>query len=118
MKLDYTIESPEERRDLVAKILEEGPPPSNAYLEILANYIISAVERKERVTQEENRRTTIARNETSFEGLAAQFESGEDGVYQLAETNRYAILHPAPKITKKDLEEIPELRKQKETISY
>ena len=41
-KLDYTIESPEERTKYVQKIIDETPPEqlTNRYLEILANYII------------------------------------------------------------------------------
>lgn len=118
LKLDYTIDSPEERRDLVSRILEENPNPNKYYLEILANYIITAVEKKERQTLAENRLATIRKNETSFEGLAAQFENGEDGIYNLAESNRHAILHPTPKITKKDLEDIPELRETQKSIAF
>lgn len=48
LKLDYTIESPEERRELVAKILEENPHPNEKYLEILADYLILCMEKQEK----------------------------------------------------------------------
>ena len=48
LKLDYTIESPEERKELVEKILKETPNPSPAYLEILSNYIVFCMEKQEK----------------------------------------------------------------------
>ena len=44
LKLDYTIEDPEERKQLVEKILEETPNPSEAYLESLADYLVLCME--------------------------------------------------------------------------
>ena len=45
LKLDYTIQSPEERNELVKKIVDSLPPQrlTNRYLEILADYIIFAM---------------------------------------------------------------------------
>ena len=45
LKLDYTIDSPQERTELVKKIVDSLPPQklTNKYLEILANYIIFAI---------------------------------------------------------------------------
>lgn len=74
IKLDYTLETPEERNELVKKILEENPNPSEAYLEILANYLILCMEkqeRKERKILTDNRMTTVNKRETSFEGLVS-----------------------------------------------
>ena len=68
-KLDYTLESPEERLALVNKILEETPDPSPAYLEILGDYLVLCMEkqeRKERKILTENRLTTVNKRETSF----------------------------------------------------
>lgn len=112
IKLDYTINSPEERKALVEKILEENPNPSPAYLEILADYLVLCMEkqeRKERKMLTENRMATINKRETSFEGLVSQFENGEDGIYNLITENKNQIFQPKISITKKDLEDIPEL---------
>ena len=74
IKLDYTIESPEERKALVEKILEETPDITPAYLEVLADYLVLCMEKqekKEKTILTENRMTTVNKRECSFEGLAA-----------------------------------------------
>ena len=48
MKLNYTLETVEERLEVVQKILEENPNPSEKYLEILSDYLVIPIEKKER----------------------------------------------------------------------
>ncbi len=114
IKLDYTLETIEERLALVNKILEENPDPGERYLEILGDYLILLMaklekkEGKERTIMTENRMVTINRRETSLEGLVAQFENGEDGIYNLINNDKNQIFRPKITITKKDLEEIPD----------
>ena len=94
IKLDYSIESPEERNELVKKILEDNPEPNEKYLEVLADYLILCMEkqeRKERKILTDNRMTTVNKRETSFEGLISQFENGEDGIYNLITENKNII---------------------------
>ena len=94
IKLDYTIESPEERNELVKKIIEENPNLNERYLETLADYLILCMEkqeRKERKILTENRLTTVNKRETSFEGLVSQFENGEDGIYNLITNDKNTI---------------------------
>jgi hypothetical protein len=90
------------------------------YLEILADYLILAIEkqqRKERTLLTENRMATIRKRETSLEGLMAQFENGEDGFYNLiAESDKNALFKPKISITKQDIEDIPELVQVREAI--
>lgn len=120
MKLDYSIQSPEERKQYVEKILEENPEPSPYYLEILADYLALCMEkqeRKERNLLTENRLYTVNKRETSFEGLAAQFENGEDGMYGLITEDKNQIFRPKIKITAEDLEEIPFLKQLDEAIA-
>ena len=64
----------------------------------------------------ENRMTTVNKRETSFEGLVAQLENGEDGIYNLITNNKQIIFQPKVTITKKDLAEIPPLRELRQTI--
>ena len=45
MKLDYSLQTPEERKELVEKILEENPNPTAAYQEILADYLVLPMEK-------------------------------------------------------------------------
>ena len=73
-------------------------------------------EKKQRKILTENRLTTVNKRETSFEGLVSQLENGEDGIYNLITENKNTIFQPKVTITKKDLEEIPELRQLRETI--
>ena len=113
IKLDYTLETPEERVALVNKILEENPEPNEKYLEILADYLILCMEKqekKERKILTENRMMTVNKRETSFEGLVSQLENGEDGIYNLINDNKNQIFQPKVTITKKDLEDIQPLR--------
>ena len=94
IKLDYSIDSPEERNKLVQQILDENPEPNEKYLEVLADYLILCMEkqeRKERKILTENRMTTVNKRETSFEGLVSQFENGEDGIYNLITENKNII---------------------------
>ena len=74
-------------------------------------------ERKNRKILTENRMSTVNKRETSFEGLVSQFESGEDGIYNLINENKNQIFQPRIKITKKDLEEIQPLAQLKEAIN-
>lgn len=120
IKLDYTIESPEERNELVKQILAENPDPNPAYLEILADYLVLCMEKQEKKEKKiltENRMTTVNKRETSFEGLVSTLENGEDGIYNLINESKTTIFQPKVTITKKDLEEIPFLKQLREAIN-
>ena len=122
MKLDYTLDTPEERKAYVEQLLEENPDLPTYYLEYLADYILLAIdkqERKQRKILTENRLSTINKRETSYEGLALSLENGEDGIYNLTCENKNALLQPKISITQKDLAEIPylaQLRKEIEAL--
>ena len=122
IKLDYTLNTPEERRELVEKILAETPDVSPRYLEILADYLILCMEKQEKKDKKiltENRLSTINKRETSYEGLVSQFENGEDGIYDLiSENNKNTIFKPKISITEDDIKDIPELKQGKEAIQY
>ena len=94
IKLDYTLDKPEDRNELVKKILEENPNPGEKYLEIMADYLILCMEKQERRERKiltDNRMTTVNKRETSFEGLVSQFENGEDGIYNLINEDKNVI---------------------------
>ena len=120
IKLDYSLNSPQERLALVEKILEENPNPNSAYLEILADYLIFCMEKEEKKEKKiltENRLSTVNKRETSYEGLVSQFENGEDGVYNITNNDKYVIFQPKISITKKDRAEIPELEQTDSAIA-
>ena len=119
VKLDYTLESPEERKELVEKILAEVENPSEAYLETLANYLVLCMEKqekKERKLLTDNRMATVNKRETSYEGLVSQLENGEDGIYNMITNNKNTIFQPKVMITKQDVEEIPGMKQLREAI--
>ena len=94
IKLDYSLQTPEERNALVEQILEENPDVSDAYLEVLADYLVLCMEKqekKERKLLTDNRMATVTKRETSFEGLVSQLENGEDGIYNLVTNDKNVI---------------------------
>lgn len=122
-KLDYSIESPEQRTEIVRQYCEECEaagiviPPD--YLEKLADYIIFAREKQERKARQlltPNRMVTVNKRETSFEGLIEAFEGGEDHVYSLVNEDKNTLFTPKISITQKDIEEIPFLKQVREAI--
>lgn len=120
IKLDYTLQTPEERNELVKEILKETPEPNEKYLEILADYLVLCMEKQEKKQKQiltENRMTTVNKRETSYEGLVSQLENGEDGIYNLINESKTTIFQPKVTITKKDLEDIPSLRQLREAIN-
>ena len=122
IKLDYSLQTPEERNALVQKILDESPSVNEKYLEILTNYLLSCPQNKQAIKEKyiltENRMATINKRETSFEGLASQFENGEDGIYDLITDNKNQLFKPKIQITDEDLKDIPELKEGLKAIEY
>lgn len=121
IKLDYTLESPEDRKALVEQILaEEQESITPAYLEKLADYLILCMEKQERKEKKiltDNRMATVNKRECSFEGLAASFENGEDGVYNLmSDNNKNCLFKPKISITEHDIETVPGLKQLREAI--
>lgn len=120
MKLDYTIESPEERKKIVEQIIADNPNLSPSYLEILADYLVLCMEKQEKKQRKiltDNRLVTVNKRERSYEGLASQMESGEDGIYSLINDSKTIIFQPKISITQRDLDTMPELRQLRETIN-
>jgi hypothetical protein len=94
IKLDYSLQTPEERNELVQKILEENPDPSEKYLEVLTDYLVLCMEKQEKKEKEiltDNRLATVNKRETSYEGLVSQLENGEDGIYNLINESKQTI---------------------------
>ena len=120
-RMDYSIESPEERNELVKKIIDETPPEklTPKYLEILTNYIMFAMdkqERKEKKILTDNHMVTVNKRETSYEGLVSKLENGEDGIYNMITNDKNIIFTPKVSITPEDIEEIPGLKELRQAI--
>lgn len=124
IKLDYSLNSPIERTELVRKICENADPETLTprYLEILSDYIIFEVDREERKKQKDilskNRLITINTHETSYQGLVSKLENGEDGMFNMTAEyeSKNVILKPKILITPKDIEKYPELKEKKVAI--
>lgn len=123
-KLDYSIDSPQQRVEIVKQYCAETPSEEldSRTLEAFSNYIILAAEKEERrlgkiKALSANKQVTINKRETSLEGLAASFECGADAVYALITNDKNVIFSPKKEITTKDLAEIPELVQLRKAIS-
>ena len=121
LKLDYKLESPVERTELVRKIVEQTPPEqlTNRYLEILSDYIIFAMDKQERKNKKiltDNRMVTVNKRELSFQGLVGKLENGEDGIYNMIANDKNIIFTPKISITPQDIAEIPELKQLRDAI--
>ena len=96
IKMDFSLETPEERNKKVEEIIANTPPErlTPKYLEKLADYIIFAMdkqERKEKKILTDNRMVTVNKRETSFEGLVGKLENGEDGIYNMIANDKNII---------------------------
>ena len=121
IKMDFSLETPEERNALVQKIIKETPPEklTNKYLEKLADYIVFAMDKQERKNKKiltDNRMVTVNKRETSFEGLAGKLENGEDGIYNMIANDKNIIFAHKVSITEKDIAEIPGLKELRDEI--
>lgn len=120
-KLDYSLQTPEERNEFVKKIIDETPPEqlTNKYLEILSDYIIFAMDKEERKQKKiltDNRMVTVNKRETSFQGLSDRLENGEDGIYNMIANDKNIIFTPKISITQEDIDTIPALKDLREAI--
>ena len=71
IKMDYSLETPEERNEKVKEIIANTPPErlTTTYLEKLTDYIIFAMDKKEKKEKKiitDNRMVTVNKRETSF----------------------------------------------------
>lgn len=121
LKLDPTIQDPQERNKIVTQIIESTPSEklTPGYLKILTQYLVYPLEKEERKQKKiltENRMTTVNKRETSFEGLVEKFQNGEDGIYNMITNDKNIIFTPKYNITPQDIKEIPGLQQLVESI--
>ena len=118
--LDYTITDIQERNKKVHEIINNvaSEKLTPYYLEQLTKYLTETPEnKKERKVLTDNRMVTINKRETSYEGLVAKLENGEDGIYNfITDGDKNILLVPKIQITENDIETIPGLRELREEI--
>ena len=122
-KLDYTLKTAAERTNFVDNLLPKltyDQLHSEKYIEILANYIVSAMtpeEKKNKLILTDNRMITINKRETSMQQITDSLENGEDGLWHITlDNDKNVLLTHKKEITKQDLEEIKALRDLKEAM--
>lgn len=120
-QLDYTIKDPEERNKIVHHIVDTVPPEKLTpyYLEKLTRYLVEDQKsKKEKTILTDNRMVTINKRETSFQGLVAKLENGEDGIYNfISQGDKNILLVPKIGITEEDIQTIPGLKQLREAIT-
>lgn len=120
-QLDYTIKDPEQRNKIVHQIVNTIPPEklTSYYLEKLTRYLVEDQKsKKEKTILTDNRMVTINRRETSFQGLVAKLENGEDGIYNfISQGDKNILLVPKISITEDDIKNIPGLKELREAIA-
>ena len=119
-RLDYTITDPQERNQKVHEIVNRVSPEKLTpyYLEQLTKYLTETPEnKKEKKVLTDNRMVTINKRETSYEGLVAKLENGEDGIYNfMTGGDKNILLVPKIQITEDDIATIPGLKELREEI--
>lgn len=120
--LDYTISDPQQRNKRVHEIVNNTPPEklTRYYLQELTRYLIETPKnknKKEKKYLTSNRMVTINKRETSYEGLVAKLENGEDGIYNfMTGGDKNILLVPKIRITNEDIENVPGLRELRQEI--
>ena len=125
IKMDWSLPTPEERRDKVQEIIDNTPPErlTPYYLGKMADYILYAVDQQEKKKGQknniltDNRMVTVNKREISFEGLTEKLEGGESAVHNIIANDKNIIFAPKKTITKRDLDAIPYLREMRRGIS-
>ena len=122
-KLDYSLKTADERREFIVKLipqLSSEQLKNKKYIEILTDYIISAMtpeEKKSKTILTDNRMITVNKRETSFQNLVDKFENGEDGLWNfMLDNDKSVLLTHKKEITEQDLKEIDSLKDLKEGI--
>ena len=122
-KLDYSLKTAKERTDFVDNLLPnltEEQLTSERYMEILSDYIVSAMtpeEKKEKLILTENRMVTVNKRKTYMQRIVESLENGEDGLWRMSiDNDKNVLLTHKKEISEKDLDEIKALRDLKEAI--
>ncbi len=123
IKMDFSLETAEERKKKVEEIIANTPPErlTPTYLEKLSDYIVFAMDKEEKkqkkILTKNHLTATINKREISFEGLIGKLENGEDGIYNLITNDKNIIFNHKMGITQEDLDTIPGLRELQEEIA-
>lgn len=124
VKLDYSIKSLEERKALVQDIVDGDELLNQKQIGYLADYLLFTADSKQTGREKKkshpiitkNREVTIAKRQTSLEDTVASLSNGEDGLYSMIVDDRNLLLDNRTPITQEDIDNIPGIRQNLETI--
>lgn len=124
MKLDYSLSTVEERKNLVDSIIESGEYLSNQQLGYMADYLLFVADGKKTVAEKheaypivtKNRDVTVNKRQTSLEDTVSRLQNGEDGLYSMIVNDKDLIMDIKDPITEEDMESIPGMRENMNVI--
>lgn len=126
IQLDYTLDTVEERKELVEKILAQpGGQFTSSYLEILADYLIfikgkkirgNTTRKKDKSIITPNRKKTMNKREISFDGYVSNPNTPTDAIYGMISNDKNMILTNKVSITPDDIKTIPGMASLREAI--
>lgn len=124
MKLDFSIKTKNGRAAYVNKMLKENPSMSRQYKEYISDYLLFVADKQQTKLEREeenpiitrNREVTVNKRQMSYEELVSKLENGEDGIYAMIANDKNQIMDHKEAITDADIEKIPGLKEQMNTI--
>lgn len=118
IQLDYTLNTVEERVEYLNKMLkDETPTQQEHYYYTKYLFDIDEKTKSSKKIISDNRNITLSKRETSFEGICAKLENGENGIYNLiSHLGKSAYLTQKETITEEEYQTIPGLQSVRESI--
>lgn len=125
IKMDFALESPEERVEKVEEIIASTPSErlKPYYLQKMADYVVLAMdkeEKKERKIITPNRQKYFKENEMSFEGLCENYDNKDadsaDFIYNIIANDKNILRTPKCKITEEEIADSADLQQLQEEI--
>lgn len=117
IEFDPKLKTPEERAELVRRIVESSDPSvlTQSYLNSMSDYILMVGEsgqtkREKRASAPiitNNRQVTVNKRQVSYEDVVSGLEAGEDGFQALINQDPAQLLDYREPISDEDVEEIP-----------
>lgn len=109
MNLDYSLTTPEQRKEYVNNLLKDYSPTTSE-LSLLGDYLLFTRDKNQTKKERQkdypittpNREQTIDKRQISYEGLVDKLENGEDGIYSLMSNNKEMKLDNREPLTEED----------------
>ena len=127
MHLDFSLSTPEERKEYVDNLLSSLPESelTERNLSYISDYLLFVADKnqtKKEQNQEypittKNREATLNKRQISYDEIADLTENGEDTIHTLITNDKNQIMDPKDPITADDMRDVPGLREILQTIN-